>query len=66
MGRPNSYRLINSPITKSCIRCVLEKQIVRRANRLIQVRKEETVMQLTVLVEQIDQQTYRAETAQPA
>src|SRR5262249_11007813 len=36
---PNSYRLINSPITKSCMRSVLEKQIVRRTNRLIRVRK---------------------------
>ena len=35
---PNSYRLINSPITKSCMRSVLEKQIVRRTNRLIRVR----------------------------
>jgi hypothetical protein len=36
---PNSYRLINSPSTKSCIRSVLEKQIVRRTNRLIRVRQ---------------------------
>ena len=36
---PNSYRLINRPITKSCMRSVLEKQIVRRTNRLIRVRK---------------------------
>jgi hypothetical protein len=36
---PNSYRLIKSPITKSCMRSVLEKQIVRRTNRLIRVRK---------------------------
>src|SRR5262245_31037953 len=35
---PNSYRLINSPITKSCMRSVLETQIVRRTNRLIRVR----------------------------
>ena len=37
--RPNSYRLMNSPITRSCMRSVLEKQIVRRTNRLIRVRK---------------------------
>ena len=37
-GTPNSYRLINSPITKSCMRSVLEKQIVRRTNRLIRMR----------------------------
>jgi hypothetical protein len=36
---PNSYRLIKRPITKSCMRSVLEKQIVRRTNRLIRVRK---------------------------
>src|SRR5437870_3685107 len=36
---PNSCRLIKSPITKSCMRSVLEKQIVRRTNRLIRVRK---------------------------
>jgi hypothetical protein len=30
---------MNSPITKSCICSVLEKQIVRRTNRLIRVRK---------------------------
>jgi hypothetical protein len=36
---PNSYRLIKSPITKSCMCSVLEKQIVRRTNRLIRVRK---------------------------
>src|SRR5215468_947769 len=36
---PNSYRLTNRPITKSCMRSVLEKQIVRRTNRLIRVRK---------------------------
>src|SRR5262249_23537511 len=35
---PNSYRLINSPSTRSCMRSVLEKQIVRRTNRLIRVR----------------------------
>ena len=36
---PNSYRLMKSPITKSCMCSVLEKQIVRRTNRLIRVRK---------------------------
>ena len=36
---PNSYRLIKRPITTSCMRSVLEKQIVRRTNRLIRVRK---------------------------
>src|SRR5438067_6912035 len=36
---PNSYRLMNSPITRSCIRSVLEKQIVRRTNRLMRVRR---------------------------
>src|SRR5436309_15555171 len=30
---------MKSPITKSCMRSVLEKQIVRRTNRLIRVRK---------------------------
>ena len=30
MARPNSYRLMNSPITRSCRRSVLEKQSVRR------------------------------------
>src|SRR2546425_10066481 len=38
-GTPNSYRLINSPMTKSCMRSVLEKQIVRRTSRLIRVHK---------------------------
>ena len=38
-ARPNSYRLMNSPITRSCICSVLEKQIVRRTNRLIRVRR---------------------------
>jgi hypothetical protein len=38
MDIPNSYRLIKRPITKSCMRSVLEKQIVRRTNRLIRVR----------------------------
>lgn len=36
---PNSYRLMKSPITRSCMRSVFEKQIVRRTNRLIRVRK---------------------------
>jgi hypothetical protein len=36
---PNSYRLIKRPITKSCMRSILEKQIVRRTNRLIRVRR---------------------------
>jgi hypothetical protein len=35
----NSSRLIKRPITKSCMCSVLEKQIVRRTNRLIRVRK---------------------------
>jgi hypothetical protein len=35
----NSYRLMKSPITKSCMRSVFEKQIVRRTNRLIRVRR---------------------------
>jgi hypothetical protein len=39
MATPNSYRLMKSPMTRSCIRSVLEKQIVRRTNRLIRVRK---------------------------
>jgi hypothetical protein len=39
MARPNSYRLTNNPMTKSCIRSVFEKQIVRRTNRLIRVRR---------------------------
>jgi hypothetical protein len=30
---------MKSPITKSCMRSVFEKQIVRRTNRLIRVRK---------------------------
>jgi hypothetical protein len=38
-GTPNSYRFINSPMTKACRRSVLEKQIVRRTSRLICVRK---------------------------
>src|SRR5262245_25636128 len=36
---PNSYRLMKSPSTKSCMRSVCEKQIVRRTNRLVRVRK---------------------------
>ena len=36
---PNAYRLIKSPMTKSCMHSVLEKQIVRRTNRLIRVRR---------------------------
>ena len=39
MARPNSYRLMNSPITRSCMRSVLEKQMVRRTSRLIRVRR---------------------------
>ena len=39
MARPNSYRLMKSPITKSCMRSVLEKHNVRRTNRLIRVRR---------------------------
>ena len=39
MARPNSYQLMNSPITRSCICSVVEKQIVRRINRLIRVRR---------------------------
>src|SRR5262249_7390071 len=38
-GHPNSKRLMNSPITRSCMRSVLEKHSVRRINRLIRVRK---------------------------
>ena len=36
---PNSYRLINSPITISCIFSNLEKQIVFRTNRLMRVER---------------------------
>jgi len=39
MARPNSYRLMNSPITRSCICSVLEKHNVRRMSRLIRVRR---------------------------
>ena len=38
-GRPNSYRLMKSPSTRSCMRSVFEKPIVRRTNRLIRVRR---------------------------
>jgi site-specific DNA recombinase len=38
-ARPNSYRLMNNPMTRSCIRSVFEKQIVRRTNRLSRVRR---------------------------
>jgi hypothetical protein len=38
-ARPNSYRFMKSPITRSCICSVLEKQIVRRTNRLMRVRR---------------------------
>jgi hypothetical protein len=31
---PNSYRLIKRPITKSCMRSVLEKQIVSRIRKV--------------------------------
>src|SRR5262249_2576566 len=36
---PNSYRLMKSPITRSCMRSVLEKHSVRRTSRLIRVRR---------------------------
>jgi hypothetical protein len=36
---PNSYRWIHSPITQSCLRSVVAKQIGRRTNRLIRVRQ---------------------------
>jgi len=36
--KPNSKRLMNNPITVSCINSDLEKQIVFRAKRLIRVR----------------------------
>ena len=35
---PNSYRLLKRPSTTLCMRSVLEKQLVRRTNRLIRVR----------------------------
>ena len=38
-GRPNSYRLMKSPITRSCMCSVLEKHSVRRTRRLIRVRR---------------------------
>ena len=34
MSRPNSYRLMKSPITRSCVCSVFEKQIVRHTNRV--------------------------------
>ena len=37
--RPNSYRFMQSPITRSCICSVLEKHIVRRTHRLMRVRR---------------------------
>src|SRR3989442_14214969 len=36
---PNSYRLMQSPITRSCMRSVLEYHSVRRTSRLIRVRR---------------------------
>ena len=39
MARPNSYRLMNRPSTRSCICSVLEKQMVRRTSRFIRVRR---------------------------
>jgi hypothetical protein len=39
IARPNSWRLINSSITVSCISTDLEKPMVLRAKRLIRVRK---------------------------
>jgi hypothetical protein len=38
-ARPNSYRFMKRPITRSCICSVLEKHSVRRTNRLIRVRR---------------------------
>ena len=38
-ARPNSYRFMKSPITRSCICSVLEKHSVRRTNRLMRVRR---------------------------
>ena len=38
-GCPNSYRLMKSPITRSCMCSVLEKHSVRRTRRLIRVRR---------------------------
>src|SRR5688572_26366490 len=40
---------MNNPITRSCIRSVLEKQIVRRTNRLIRVRSR-----LCLLLQSVD------------
>jgi hypothetical protein len=36
---PNSYRLMKSPMTRSCMRSVLEKHRVRRTSRFIRVRR---------------------------
>ncbi len=38
-ARPNSWRLMNNPITVSCIFSVLEQQIVFLASRLIRILK---------------------------
>src|SRR5215471_12739507 len=38
-ARPNSYRFMKRPITRSCICSVLEKHSVRRTKRLIRVRR---------------------------
>jgi len=38
-GSPKLIAIDEGPITTSCMRAVLEKQIVRRTNRLIRVRK---------------------------
>ena len=38
-ARPNSYRFMKSPITRSCICSVLEKHRVRRTSRFIRVRR---------------------------
>ena len=39
MARPNSYRFMKSPITRSCICSALEKHSVRRTHRLMRVRR---------------------------
>ena len=39
MARPNSYRLIDNPITVSCIKTDFEKQTVLQTERLIRARK---------------------------
>jgi hypothetical protein len=39
MSRPNSYRLMKSPMTRSCMCSVFEKHSVRRTNRLMRVRR---------------------------